>query len=111
VLKPKAARRKDFDDNAYSGFHVGNADDDRGYEIYVPEMDKTVTSVHVIFNEVIPTPTEEYYRELHRLKVVTAEGHPRDPETYQYLVGLDHLDDGDGLTYKVTRVEQVKGNI
>jgi hypothetical protein len=96
VLKPKAARRKDyFDDKAYSGFHAGYADDDRGYEIYVPEIDKIFTSVHVIFNEVIPTPTEEYYRELHRLKVVTADEPPCDPETYRYLVGLDHLDDED----------------
>jgi hypothetical protein len=61
----------------------------------------------VIFNEVIPNPTDEYYRELQRLKIVTA-GPPRDPATYQYL---DHLDDEDGLTYKVTRVEQLKGYI
>jgi hypothetical protein len=43
VLKPKAARRKDFDDKAYSGFHAGYADDDRGYEIYIPELDKIVS--------------------------------------------------------------------
>jgi hypothetical protein len=111
VLKPKAARRKDFDDKAYSGFHAGYADDDRGYEIYIPELDKIVTSVHVLCNEVIPNPTDEYYRELQRLNVVTAEGPPRDPATYQYLVGLDHLDDEDGLTYKVTRIDKVKGYI
>jgi hypothetical protein len=58
VLKPKAARRKDSDDKAYSGFHVGYADGDRGYEVYIPELDKIVTSVHVLFNEVIPTHTE-----------------------------------------------------
>jgi hypothetical protein len=56
VLKLKAARRKDFDDKAYSGFHVGYADDDRGYDIYIPERDKIVTSVHVLFNEVIWNP-------------------------------------------------------
>jgi hypothetical protein len=111
ILKPKAARRKDFDDKAYSGFHAGYADDERGYEIYIPELDKIVTSVHVLFNEVIPNPTDEYYRELQRLTVVTAEGPPRDPATYQYLVGLDHLDDEDGLSYKVTRIDKVKGYI
>jgi hypothetical protein len=105
-------RRKDFDDKAYSGFHAGYADNDRGYEIYIPELDKIVTSVHVLFNEVIPNPTDEYYRELQRLNVVTAEGSPRDPATYQYLVGLDHLDDEDGLTYnKVIRIDKVKGYI
>jgi hypothetical protein len=111
LMKPKAARRKDFDDKAYSGYHAGYADDDPGYEIFIPEMDKIVTSVHVIFNEVIPNRTDENYRELQWLKIVTAEGPPRDPATYQYLVGLDHLDDEDGLTYKVTQVEQLKGYI
>jgi hypothetical protein len=54
---------------------------------YIPELDKIVTSVHVLFNEVIPNPPDEYYRELQRLNVVTAEGPPRDPATYhQYLV-------------------------
>jgi hypothetical protein len=107
VLKPKAVRRKDFDDKAYSGFHAGYADDDRGYEVYIPELDKIVTSVHVLFNEVIPTHTEEYYRELDKLKVSTTEEPPRDPETYRYLVGLHQ----DGLTYKVTRIDKVKGYI
>jgi hypothetical protein len=112
VLKPKAVRRKDFDDDkACSGFHAGYADDDRAYEIYAPQLDKIVTSVHVIFNEVIPNPTDEYYREFQRLKIVTAEGPARDPATYQYLVGFDHLDDEDGLTYRVTRVEALKGYI
>jgi hypothetical protein len=66
VLKPKA----------YSGFHAGYADDDRGYEIYIPELDKIVKSVHVLFNEVIPNPTDEYYRELQRLNVVTGTLRP-----------------------------------
>jgi hypothetical protein len=74
-------------------------------------LDKIVTSVHVLFNKVIPKPTDEYYRELQRLKIVTSEGTPRDPATYQYLVGLNHLDDEDGWTYNVTRVDQVKGCI
>jgi hypothetical protein len=105
------SRQAYVDDKAYSGFHADYADDDRGYEIYIPELDKIVTSVHVLFNEVIPNPTDEYHRELQRLNVVTAERPPRDPATYQYLVGLDHLDDEDGLTYKVTRIYKVKGYI
>jgi hypothetical protein len=68
-------------------------------------------SDHVLINEVIPTHTEEYYRELDKRKVSTTKGPPRDPETYRYLVGLDHLDDEDGLTYKVTWIDKVKGYI
>ena len=65
----------------------------------------------MIFNEVIPNPTEDYYRELQKHKVVVAEGPPRDPATYGYLVGLDHLDDEDGLTYRVTRIAKANGYI
>ena len=35
----------------------------------MPELDKIVTSVHVIFNEVIPDATAEYFSELERLRV------------------------------------------
>ena len=61
ALKPIAERRKDFDDKAYSGFLVGYADESIGYEIFVPELNKVVTSVHVIFNEVIPDSNAEKF--------------------------------------------------
>jgi hypothetical protein len=37
--------------------------------VFVPELDRVITSVHFIFNEVIPNPTTEYFSELERLQV------------------------------------------
>jgi hypothetical protein len=61
ALKPVAERRKDFDDKAHSGFLVGYAQQNTGYLVFVPALDKIITSVHVIFNEIIPDPTAEYF--------------------------------------------------
>jgi hypothetical protein len=65
------SRRKDFDDKAYSGFLVGNnAQQNTGYMSFVLELvDKIIVSVHVVFNEVIPDPTADYFSELEKLKI------------------------------------------
>jgi hypothetical protein len=65
-------RKKDFDDKAYSGFLVGYAQENTGYLIFIPSLDKIIVSVHVVFNEVIPDPTAEYFAELERLKIEVA---------------------------------------
>jgi hypothetical protein len=44
ALKPVAERRKDFDDKAYSGFLVGYAQQNTGYLVFVPALDKIITS-------------------------------------------------------------------
>jgi hypothetical protein len=54
---------------AYSGFLVGYAEENTGYQVFVPELDRVITFVHCIFNEVIPNPTAEYFSELERLQV------------------------------------------
>ena len=64
ALKPKADRRKDFDEKAYTGFLVGYAQQNTGYLVFVPALDKIVVSVHVVFNEIIPDPSAEYFSEL-----------------------------------------------
>ena len=69
VLKPEADHHKDFDDKAYSWFLVGYFGEKIGYEAFVAELNKIVTSVHVIFNEVIPDSTADYFSELERLQV------------------------------------------
>ncbi len=110
ALKPVAERRKDFDDKAHSGFLVGYAQQNTGYLVFVPTLDKIITSVHVIFNEIIPDPTAEYFSELEKLKIeVAAES--QDPSTFQSLVGTHHIDDEDGLVYETTRVVTRKGFI
>ena len=72
ALKPEDERRKDFDDKAYSGFLVGYAQENTGYMIFVPELDTVIVSVHVVFNEVIPDPTAEYFSELEKHKIEVA---------------------------------------
>jgi transposase InsO family protein len=42
AFMPSAERRKDFDDKAYSGFLVGYAQQNTGYMIFVPELDKII---------------------------------------------------------------------
>jgi hypothetical protein len=110
ALKPIADRRKDFDDKAYSGFLVGYAQENTGYLIFIPSLDKIIVSVHVVFNEVIPDPTAEYFSELEKLKIEVASN-PQDPSHYDFLVGTKHIDDEDGLVYQTTRVVVRKGFI
>jgi hypothetical protein len=110
ALKPVAERKKDFDDKAYSGFLVGYAQQNTGYMVFVPALDKIIVSVHVVFNEVIPDPTAEYFSELEQLKIEVAS-ESKDPADYQFLVGTQHIDDEDGLVYETTRVVVRKGYI
>jgi hypothetical protein len=110
ALKPAAERRKDFDDKTYAGHLVGYAQQNTGYMIFVPALDKIIVSVHVIFNEIIPDPTAEYFSELEKLNIKVADD-SKDPADYQYLIGQHHLDDEDGLVYETTRVVVRKGFI
>lgn len=52
-------------------------------------MDKVILCVHVIFNEIIPNPTVEYFAELERLKIEVAK-QSEDPADIQCLVGIQH---------------------
>jgi len=54
--------------------------------------------VHVIFNEIIPDATTEYIAELEKLTFEVAS-ESQDPADYDVLVGMNHLDDEDGLVY------------
>jgi hypothetical protein len=110
ALKPIAERKKDFDDKAYSGFLVGYAEENTGYLVFVPELNKVIVSVHVVFNEIIPDSTSDYFAELDRLKIDVAS-EEKDPASYSHLVGTHHLDDEDGLVYETTRVVVRKGYI
>jgi hypothetical protein len=105
-----AEGRNDFDDKAHSGFLVGYAQQNTGYLVFVPALDKIITSVHVIINEIIPDPTAEYFTELVKLKIEVAS-ECQDPSHFQSLVGTHHIDDEDGLVYETTRVVTRKGFI
>jgi hypothetical protein len=110
VPKPSAERRKDCDDEAYSGFLVGYAQKNTGYMLFVPEFDKLIVSVHVVFNEVVPDPTYDNFSEHEKLKSEVAPDSQRLVD-YDYLVGTHLIDDEDGLVYETTRVVVRKGFI
>jgi hypothetical protein len=110
ALKPIAERRKDMDDKAYTGFLVGYAVQNTGYIIFVPDLNKTIVSVHVVFNEIIPDHTAEYFAELEKLNIDVAP-ESREASDYTFLVGKRHLDDEDGLLYETTRIVVRQGYI
>jgi hypothetical protein len=95
-----------LDSKALSGFLVGYAEDGRGYELWIPETNSLVTTVHVIINEVIPQYTREYFAELeaHLKAVAVKTGPTATLQDYELLKSTCHLDDEDGLVYRVTRV-------
>ena len=62
-----------------------------GYKIYVPEFSDTVVGVNCVFNEVIPTSAEEYFRELNKMQfdmVKTTSA----VEDFDHLVGVKYID-------------------
>ena len=40
--------------------------------MFVPQLDKLIVSVHVVFNEIIPDAIAEYFAELDKLKIEVA---------------------------------------
>ena len=99
VLKPKADRRKDWEDKAYVGYFIGYSTDKAGYRVMV--RDTVMTSVHVLFDESIPPRNEEYFKELDEV-TVKVDPEERRVTDYDYLVGKHHIDEG--LLYITTRV-------
>ena len=110
ALKSRSDLRKDLDDKAYSGFLVGYAEENKGYQLFVPDLNDVITTVHVVFNEVIPYPSDEYFKELERLFVKVDEKE-RSVDDFKFLVGTRHLDDEDGMIYETTRVVNRRGYI
>ena len=109
---PLAYLRKDFRDKSYVGYFVGYSEEGEiGYKIIVPELNNAIViGVHVLFNEVIPTYTEEYYQEFKKLAFETVE-EESTVESFEYLRGMMYVDDENGLEYINTRVGEWKGHI
>ena len=60
VRDPRSDIRKDWSDRSRVGALMGYSETPLGWIVYVPELDKMVTSVHVRFNEEIPNYRIEY---------------------------------------------------
>ena len=97
--------KKDFDARTYAGILVGYGEEKIGYEVYLPEADKIVTSAHVLFDETLPAPPTGYHaehEELARIKV--APGEDRTVQSYYCILNTCQRDDEDNLLYQVTRL-------
>ena len=69
----------------------------------------SIVSLHVVLNEIIPNPTDEFFAELERLKINVAL-ESRHPANYYFRVGM-HIDHEDGLVYETTCATVHKGYI
>jgi hypothetical protein len=109
---PTASRRKkDLDSNALSGLLVGNAEDGKGYELWILETESLVTSVHVIINEVIAEYSQECYADHLQSAAIKVAGHTAAPEDNNFLVGTCHRDDEDCFVHRTTRIDVIKEDI
>ena len=106
-LIPKTEDGKDFSEKGYQGFYMGVSEQPIGYKIFVPALNQQVVTVHCIFDENIPSRDEEYFAEIDQLFKLKI----RNPKDFNYLIGLHHQDDEDGLIYETTRVAVRKGII
>ena len=81
-----------------------------GYKIYIPELKEIVIGVNCLFNEVIPTYTEEYFAELNKMEFATVED-ASSVSNFEYLIGVRSVDDELFLEFEMTRVTTHKGLI
>ena len=60
IVRPKANRRKDWEDKAQVGYFTGVSEEGTvGWEIYLPASDTFETTVHVLFDENAPLRSNE----------------------------------------------------
>ena len=81
-----------------------------GYKIYIPELKEVVIGVNCLFNEVIPTYTEEYFAELNKIKIETVED-ASSVSNFEYLISVRYVDDESLLEFETARVTTHKGLI
>jgi hypothetical protein len=91
VLVPKADRRKDWQDKSMIGIFIGLSTSKVGYRILIG--DTVVTSIHVLFDEKIPSREKDYYKEFDE-KVVNFDPVERSVAEFTYLVGEHHMNSG-----------------
>jgi hypothetical protein len=104
VLKPKADRRKDWEEKSQTGHFIAYSAEKQSWTIWLPEDEKTVTSVHVLFDEQPPARPQEYYEEIDNsiVREVGPDTETRRLEKYLYLVNTHHTNER--FVYKTARV-------
>jgi hypothetical protein len=105
VLKPKADRRKGWEDKAQIGYFTGyDTSDTIGWEIYLPVSDTFETTVHVLFDERPPQRSHDYFRELDEAASVFTGVEAKSVSDFEHLIRSHHIDDEDLLLYVTKRV-------
>jgi len=92
VLKPKAARNKDWDDKALTGYFVGYSESTVGWQIFLPATNEIVTTVHVLFDERAPERGADYFAELDEAAAVFTAPESKSLDEFTYLVGTHRID-------------------
>ena len=108
---PDLSNLKDWREKSTSGYLMGySTEGEIGYKIYAPELKDTVVGVNCLFNEVIPSYTEEYFNELQKMQFEVVK-EPSAVENFQHLVGENYFDDESGLEFQTTRIAIYQGLI
>jgi hypothetical protein len=92
VLKPKADRRKDWEEKTLTGHFIAYSAEKQGWTVWLPEYEKTVTSVQVLFDEQPSARSQEYYEEIDNSMVREGglDTETRRLEDYLYLINTHH---------------------
>jgi hypothetical protein len=108
AIVPKDRQRKEWKDKGKPGYYMGISTQPIGHQIYIPDMDQVITTVHAAFDENIPSRSSQYYEEIDNLDIKVSNKVEK-VENFKYLIGLQHMD---GLIpYVTTRVVERRGMI
>ena len=102
--------KKDYGNRSVAGIFVGMKPQNPltyDYEIYLPAKDVFVTSGDVIFCEHVGRSEPE--RLLPPLSTLSDISVPLEVNDYQYLVDTVHMDNEEGVRYKVLKVYKFRG--
>ena len=103
-------RGKDFGERSVPGIFVGMKPDNPityDYEIYLPTKDKFITSGDVMFCEHVDRTEPE--RLLPPLLTLPSGAEELDVKDFQNLVDTIHLDNDEGVQYRVVKVYKSRG--
>ena len=98
--------RKDWLRRGFKGILVGI--NDSTYIVWVPELRKVVDSSNVIIDESVPGELEsgELYDAKKFDELLEAREKTYTAKDFEYLLGTTHIDNEDGLEYRVVTVRE-----
>ena len=106
VLNRPTEMRKDWLRRGFKGILVGITDST--YKVWVPELRKVVDSSNAIIDESVPGELEsgELYDAKKSDELLEAREKTYTAKVFGYLLGTTHIDNADGLEYRVVTVRE-----